>query len=286
MRLKDRIAFVLDGVGVTTFLFYCSMLQYGKQHIRVVNYHGTPVSDWKNFEAQLKFYQTHYSSVSLPDLESFFSTQTWPKRKPGLILSFDDGYRNNMDVARPLLEKYNFIGWFFVPVGLIESDVHEQAAFAGGKKELLSKTYPDGRLLMSWEEIGELGKGHVIGCHTFSHHRMNVSDSDALLTHEISVSKQIMENKLGRSIPIFCWVGGEEHTYTNAAAQKIKSGGYKFSFMTNSYPIRPHENPLQIQRTNIESDNPLFLVRFQLSSLMDLLYVLKRRRVNRITEIQ
>jgi hypothetical protein len=53
--------------------------------------------------------------------------------------------------------------------------------------------------------------------------------------------------------------------------------------MTNNFVNRPDTHPLQLQRTNIESENPLWLVKFQLSGLMDLLYLGKRRRVNRLT---
>ena len=81
---------------------------------------------------------------------------------------------------------------------------------------------------------------------------------------------------------IFCWVGGEETSYSSEAA-KLISENYKYSFMTNNAVIRPGDDPLQLQRTNIEAENPLELVRFQLSGLMDVYYTGKRRRVNRLT---
>jgi peptidoglycan/xylan/chitin deacetylase (PgdA/CDA1 family) len=282
MSLKGRIASVLDAAGIASLFFRLSMLLYGK-HIRVINYHGTPEEEMKNFEAQLAFYKRHYSDVSAEDLEVFLFQKTWTKSKPGLIISFDDGYRSNYDHAVPLLEKYGFTGWFFIPSGLIESSKEEQSEFAGKKRSKLAATYTDGRFLMSWEEIRKLGDRHVVGCHTFSHHRMNRADGDELLTKEIVFSKQLLEEKSGRPVNTFCWVGGEEHTYARSAADKIRSAGYRFSFMTNTYPLTMDQDPLQIQRTNIESDNPLSLVRFQLSPLMDLLYYKKRKRINRMT---
>lgn len=81
----------------------------------------------------------------------------------------------------------------------------------------------------------------------------------------------------------FCWVGGEEPSYHAGAAALIREG-YALSFMTNTAVIRPHTSPWQLQRANVEAQDPLWLVRFQLSGLMDLAYAGKRRRVNRLTD--
>ena len=94
-----------------------------------------------------------------------------------------------------------------------------------------------------------------------------------------------MEKALGCEVPVFCWVGGEEESYSRAAAQLINRAGFGYSFMTNSAVIRPATDSLQLQRTNVEAVYPLWLVRFQLSGFMDLLYMGKRSMVNRLTRI-
>jgi peptidoglycan/xylan/chitin deacetylase (PgdA/CDA1 family) len=282
MDLKRRIALVLQFLGISKLFFLISLRIYGK-HIRVINYHDTPGDEVKNFEEQLKFYSHYYTSVSIVELELFSSSKSWDKAKPGLIISFDDGYRNNYDFAFPLLEKYNFIGWFFIPGGIINQNNADQYKFAGKHKNKFERIYKGDRILMSWNEIRHLATNHVVGCHTLTHHRMSLADDDLILWEEIEQSKKIIEEKIDRPITTFCWVGGEEHTYTQKAAEKIKRAGYKFSFMTNSYPFTFDQNPLQIQRTNIESSYPMELMKFQLCSMMDLFYYGKRKRVNLIT---
>lgn len=284
MGKKELIASVLDKLLINRFFFYLSNLIYGP-HIRVVNYHDTPPDKSPNFEAQLQFYTKYYSPCDYGDLDQFFKTGKWNKPKPGLIISFDDGLRDNIDNAVPLLEKYKFKGWFFIPSGIVDGTFKEQQDFVGKTEGRYKVNYPDGRYLMSWDELKYLYNNHVIGCHTLTHHRMNIKDNDQLLTSEITDSKVLMERKLGKPIDIYCWVGGEEHTYTREAAQKIKDSGYRFSFMTNTYPLTPGQNPLQIQRTNIETRNSLALVRFQLSILMDLYYRAKRNRVVKLTNV-
>lgn len=80
----------------------------------------------------------------------------------------------------------------------------------------------------------------------------------------------------------FCWVGGEERSYSAAAARLIRKCGYRYAFMTNSSLVRPGTSPLQIQRTNIEASWPLEIVEFQLSGIVDLLYHRRKLRVNRM----
>ena len=284
MGQKEKIASLLDKLFIGKPLFNFSRKFYGP-HIRVVNYHSTPPHEMNNFEEQLKCYQQVYSSVNYNDLEMFFESGKWHKEKPGLIISFDDGFRDNVDHAVPLLDKYGFTGWFFIPSGLINGNSEVQMEFVGKTEGRYIPTYTDGRYLMSWEEIKQLYATHVVGCHTFSHHRMNEKDTPELLNKEIVVSKFLMENMLQKPVSIYCWVGGEEHTYTHAAAKQIKDAGYKYSFMTNTYPLTPGQSPLQIHRTNIETRNPMSLVRFQLSIIMDMLYKGKRKRVNNLTNV-
>ncbi len=284
MGQKEKIASLLDKLLIGKLLFSLTKSFYGS-HIRVVNYHSTPPGEAANFEAQLQFFQKHYSPVSYGDMVNFFKTGKWDKPKPGIIISFDDGIRDNFDIAMPLLEKYNFKGWFFIPSGVIDMPSAEQMDFVGKTEGKYRPTYADGRYLVSWEEMKKMYATHVVGCHTFTHHRMNINDSDTLLAKEVVEAKQLMEQKLGKPISIFCWVGGEEHTYTRAAAQKIKDAGYTYSFMTNTYPLTAGQNPLQIQRTNIETRNSLALVRFQLSILMDMFYKAKRSRVVALTKV-
>lgn len=258
-------------------------------YIRAINYHDTPAGTAHNFEKHLQFYRQHFSPVSLSDLNRFFESKEWWKDKPGLIISFDDGHRNNYDVAAPLLEKYGFTGWFFVPVDYINTPPKEQKEFASKHNfaPLNSQTwqegYEDGRVALSWDELRELDKKHVIGCHTRSHHRMFASTSPEQLNNEIIEAKHILEQELQHSIDIFCWCGGEKNTYSSEAARYVRRAGYRYSFMTISAPILPSTDRLQLHRTNVESHMHINNVKFWLTGLMDVLYTPKRRQVNRIT---
>jgi hypothetical protein len=66
----------------------------------------------------------------------------------------------------------------------------------------------------------------------------------------------------------------------------IRAAGFRVSFMTNHAPIRRDTSLLQLQRSNIEGGDPLWLARFQLSGAMDVMYTRKRWRVNRLTSTE
>lgn len=239
--------------------------------IRVINYHDVPPQFAKNFEEHLKLYSEAFANVAESDLRGFLKGDPWPHDKPGLILSFDDGLASHIETVAPLLEKYGFTGWFFVPAERVTT-----RSSLGLEEEKTDEKR------LSPNDVKTLDANHVIGSHTTTHCRLSADLDQEKLSFEILRSKSLLEDALGHTVNVFCWVGGEEFTYSKAAADLIKSG-YDLSFMTNNAVIRPGTNPLQIQRTNIEAENPLSLVRFQLAGFLDLIYLPKRRRVNKLT---
>jgi peptidoglycan/xylan/chitin deacetylase (PgdA/CDA1 family) len=253
-------------------------------YIRVINYHGTAARHADSLRRQLAFYKDHFVPVGREALDELLARGHWRHRRPGLLISFDDGLRNNYDVAAPILEEYGFTGWFFVPTEFISLPPAQQAGFAGQHRiNALDNAYPDGRVAMNWDEVRSLDCRHVVGCHTRHHVALAGTLSLAELTDEITRSKQRLEAELGHAMPYFCWVGGEESSYSAAAAREIRQAGYRYSFMTNCAPVVPGTPALQIHRTNVEASWPLRLVSFQLSGVMDVLYTAKRRRVNALT---
>lgn len=256
------------------------------KYIRAINYHNVEPGDARNFEEQLSRFGRRFCNVSLQDLGRFFDRGAWDRPKPGLILSFDDGLRSHFAVVAPLLEKYGFTGWFFVPTDFVDCRPEMQHDFARANRiSVLAGTDPR-RLAMTRGEIAELRtRGHVIASHTRTHHRMLVTDSEETLWREIGGSKSILEEMSGGAVDVYGWVGGEESVYHARAAAHVRRAGYKYAFMTNSAPVLPNSDPLQIQRTNIEAAWPDELVSFQLSGALDVYYLPKRLKVESRTRI-
>lgn len=247
---------------------------FGRRFVRVLNYHATPIGSAEGFERQLQFYSRHFHPARPEDLDACLSG-AWPHARPGLLLTFDDGYRSNYDVAAPLMEKHGFRGCFFLPDGYIaDSREAADADFAVAEAE------PEPR--MSWAECRDLAaRGHRLGCHTRTHVRLADTLTPSQLDEEITRPGQDMARRLGAPVEDFCWVGGEEWSYGAGAYRQIRKAGYQRAYMTNLHPVTPATSPLWIQRTNVEADWPLDQVRFYLSGLMDLAYAPKRARLEK-----
>jgi peptidoglycan/xylan/chitin deacetylase (PgdA/CDA1 family) len=65
------------------------------------------------FENHLKYFSKEFDVISISEAFEYMKSNYKPKRKT-LTISFDDGYRNNLHNALPLLEKYNMKATFFV----------------------------------------------------------------------------------------------------------------------------------------------------------------------------
>lgn len=179
------------------------------------------------------------------------------------MLTFDDGIANNYYVAKPLLEEYGFTGYFMCSSDLIGTEGY-----------------------MSYDQLKDLiSNGHIITDHSATHHRMNEDDTEQLLDYEIRESKDKLENELHIPIEIYTWCGGEENHYTKKAYKKIIESGYKYGFMTNSKPVVKGDNPFNIQRINVEAGWPLYLLKFQISGMMDRRFKAKRIRVDKKLEV-
>lgn len=252
-KIKKLIANILGFFKITNISLFILNKKYKNNYIRVINYHHTQTNDLINFKKQVMYFSQKFNNVNYDDFQKFMKKEKVYKTKPGLIICFDDGFIDNYYNAYPILKEYNFTGWFMIPSNLIDKEGY-----------LTSK------------QVKELSNNSIIGCHTFSHHRMCNSDTFEILNNEIVNSKKQLERIIGKEVSIFCWVGGEENHYTKAASDLIISSKYKYGFMTNSYPVTYETNHFFIQRTNIDASWNIKLLKYQISMLNDKRYKNKR----------
>lgn len=113
-------------------------------------------------------------------------------------LTFDDGYRNILDYAAPLLSSY---GW--------RATVFAISGFVGGTNQWpgQASSIPPSKLL-TWKDLSELDRfGWEIGAHTVTHPDLTDLD-DRRLTDEILGSRAMLEDRLGREVTSFAYPMG------------------------------------------------------------------------------
>jgi len=72
----------------------------------------------KNFEEHLQILQ-HYKIITLNDLHNTIEKRA--NHHQGVSITFDDGYKDNYLIAKPLLEKYNLPANFFITTNTLGS---------------------------------------------------------------------------------------------------------------------------------------------------------------------
>jgi peptidoglycan/xylan/chitin deacetylase (PgdA/CDA1 family) len=196
--------------------------------LRVVNFHATPARRAADYDWQLAELAERFAPCGEEDLLDFLRTSAWPGR-PGVVVALYNGYRDNFDVMRPLLERHGLVGWFFAVTGWTDCDPGGQAAFAQAHGiGLVEGDCPGGRLALSWQELRALDRaGHVVASHTRSHSR--VSDLDAI-EEEIVGSQEDFARGLGHPVRAFAWLMGAPFGENPLADAAVKRAGYELLF--------------------------------------------------------
>ncbi|WP_223588249.1 polysaccharide deacetylase family protein [Neobacillus bataviensis] len=200
-------------------------------YIRTINFHNTPNCRIEEYDRMLAFYREHFEPVSKEDLDEFFEAKRWNKKKPGLIINFYNGYRNNFDIMYPILEKYGFVGWFFLATEFLSVPSNQQKEYAAAHTLLLGENeYDDSRFALSWEEVRELSKRHVIASHTKTHSELTEFSTDKDMIREIIDSKIEIEEQIQSEISAFAWLGGKEFSGNPSASKYLRQAGYQYLF--------------------------------------------------------
>ncbi len=218
--------------GITRDKRVLEMLRFliNESYIRVVNYHNTDAINKEQFETEIKYFSENFHPVSIEDLDAFFETKKWPYDKPGLIPAVFEGYRSHFDVYAEILDRYNFIGWFYIPSFFMDIPDEEQVDFCNSHRLRISKKhgYVDGRVAMNEEEVKKLAQRHVICCHTGTHYELTEESTEEQIRYEIITAKEKLEKVTEKSCDVFCWLSGEEYSYSRWAHKILKEAGYKY----------------------------------------------------------
>ena len=139
-----------------------------RDEIPVFTFHAVnPV----RFEEQLQFlHLNNYQTLSGDELyESITGLKPIPER--GIVLTFDDGWRNLYSVAYPLLKKYKMKAICFLISGLITSDTSY-------KENILGERGIDSEILCRWKEVKEMHEDGTIDfqSHSMYHNRIFIAD--------------------------------------------------------------------------------------------------------------
>jgi peptidoglycan/xylan/chitin deacetylase (PgdA/CDA1 family) len=140
-----------------------------------------------------------------------------------VAVTFDDGYRSVLELAKPILDRYGYPGTIFVP--------SDWPAAAGpmqwtGIDIWLGTEHEDELSSLGWQELRDLAEaGWEIGSHTCSHPQLPSLD-EAALERELRESKTHIEDELGRPCPTLAYPYGSVDA---RVAEAVGAAGYSWA---------------------------------------------------------
>ena len=146
----------------------------------------------ENFEKQMKYLsENNYISLTFKDIQNGEYKKRFDKNKKYVIITFDDGYKDNLKNALPILKKYNMKIVLF----LITSESYNKWDTDVEDREKEKKFN-----LMSKEEVKELIASNLveIGGHTTKHWDMPNVELRTI-EEDLKISNKSSEKQAGPS---------------------------------------------------------------------------------------
>lgn len=193
--------------------------------------------DWSvapaSLEQQLDYLaERGYHTISLAQLVDYFEAQEPLPPRP-VVISMDDGYRDVVEIAWPLLAKRGFIASLLVLPGYIEYSAY-----------------------MDWEQMRALREaGYDFGSHSMTHPDLR-SIPAAEAETEVRDSKALLEEHLGMPVVAFCYPMG---AYNSATIALLQAQGYRAALtLASGYYQRADDDGLfRLKRTWVYYDMTL-----------------------------
>jgi peptidoglycan/xylan/chitin deacetylase (PgdA/CDA1 family) len=213
--------------------------------LRFPYYHHVFDDERAGFARQIRYFKNIADVISIDDAVALLESDA-PIDGRYICITFDDGFKNWIENAVPILVEEKAVAAFFVAARYIDTDLKDD-------QEKLLAFYDDGRRLMeflSWEDCRTMiGAGMTIGSHSVDHvHLMDLSDPEA--EDELRRSKELIENNTGAPCDHFCCPFGRAGIdYDPACHPKMtRQVGYK-SFLTGHRGDNPTgTSPFDIKR--------------------------------------
>lgn len=183
-----------------------------------------------------------------------------------VVITFDDGYRDNLVNALPVIRELKLPATVFVTTGFANGTTHHPR-------------YEDGQgLHMSWRELRQWlhVPGNELGAHSRTHPRLGELQ-DASCRYEIA---ECMKDFVNAGMPhngVFCYPCGD---VSEREAGLARDSGYRAAVTVSPGLNRLQTDRFLLKRTEITDRDDPFAFRLKLDGAFDALHAwLHRRRM-------
>ena len=281
---REMAAVGLQATGTTAGLGFILNSRLRGGLVRGVNYHATPEVDRDNFRSHIRYYRRSFTVLGAAELTAFLEGAL-PLERPGLIVTFDDGFRTNYTVAADVLDEFGIKGFFFIPAHFIQCAGSLVASKEFVAQRLREPWRDEDFMPMTWNDLRDLvRRGHTVGCHTMTHHALGGHQEEQTLYREIVEAKFVIERSIGTTVQAFCWPFGSLSSYSKEAFDLVRRH-YSYGFTTFGAPLLVGGSPYGIDRSPVQASMRLPRVRCAVQGVTELWLARRRRRFETLVEM-
>ena len=220
---------------------------FGKCHAVVLLYHRVDDDYLDSTTVGVEQFQRQLAALRGYDvlgIEEFLATRGQPRRRPCVVLTFDDGYASKF-LAALLLRRQGLPCTFFLATRMIGTDVpfaHDLCA--------LGRRVPS----LTWEQVKTMADwGFTFGIHTLNHARLAALPTAEALA-EVAGAKDELEQRLGPSTAMRClgYPFGAKADISDEIRRSLKSIGVDWCFSAYGGVNRPNWDPLNVLRCGVD----------------------------------
>ena len=183
-----------------------------------------------------------YRGVSMNELEPYLHGRVKGKV---VGITFDDGYRNNLEYALPVLKHHGFTATCYAV-----SDPHQRRNAWDESLGVAQKPLFTNADMRTWVEAGM-----DLGCHT-RHHVDLTTVSDEQARDEIDGARKELEDISGAAVRHFCYPYGH---YLERHRSMVQNAGFVTATTTQRGRVHAGDDPFELRRVLIAHSNNLLL---------------------------
>ncbi|MDZ7697245.1 MAG: polysaccharide deacetylase family protein [Deltaproteobacteria bacterium] len=194
----------------------------------------------KKFQRYCDFFQKYFLVIKLEELLKRLEAGQDISRHA--VITFDDGYKDNYELAAKELTDRRLSACFFIATGFINTT---RIPFWDEEKSIHT-------MWMSWNDVRKLyEQGFEIGAHTVNHIDLGkISGEES--TNEITNSKRILEIELGiPDLACFSYPFGGKHHMLKENVEIVRKAGFKSCLSAYGGVVTPHSDLFDLNRIPI-----------------------------------
>ncbi|MFA5350411.1 MAG: polysaccharide deacetylase family protein [Candidatus Omnitrophota bacterium] len=240
-----RVLLILFLVIILSGVYYYWLTP--KYAVPILTYHNIGYGEGgffvtpENFAKQMEYIKKNgYEVITLDELVSGIKDKKVFRRNK-VVITFDDGYKDNFEYAYPVLKRLGFAATIFIITDFMGKGSDEE-----------------GKEFLGWDEVVAMSKNKIsFGSHTKTHFYLGAIKDEEAAFEEIAGSKKAIEQKIGIPVDYFCYPGGG---FNEKIKESVARAGYKGACSTNRGFADFNSDVYELKRvkvTNSDMTKPL-----------------------------